>query len=116
MTYPETTEVYGEGQMKNIKTWAAIAALIVTMILAGMFSGIFVSPQTHTAAAADNKIEHAQIRHDTSERMDQIVIDHKRDMEKVYEMSQDVAGIKATNEAILRELSLMRRDVNRLPR
>jgi len=112
MASPETTRVYGEEQMKNLKIAIAGVAVLVAMVTAGFFSGIFVDPQT----LDDYKTEHAQIEHDQSERMDQIVIDHKRDMEKVYKMSQDVAGIKATNEAILRELSLMRRDVNRLPR
>lgn len=99
--------------MKNLKIGLALAAVLVTMLAAGQFSGVFVSPQTLGAAEANNKIEHAQIRHDASERMDAMVIAHDRDMEKVHKMSEDVAGIKATNEAILRELGNIRREMRR---
>jgi len=107
MTNPETTKVYGEEQMKNLKIGIAIAGILITMIVYGMFSGVFVSPQTLEAYKSD----HERLEHSQSERMDAIVIAHGKDMEKVHNMSEDVAGIKATNEAILRELGNIRREM-----
>ena len=100
----------------------AIIGIIIAATAANLFGGIYVNPiqLEHSQAAQDEsfskfKTEHGRFEHGQDERIDKIFIAHTSDMRELEktlgEMKAQNDKSQATNEAILRELGNIRREM-----
>ncbi len=105
----------GERMNGNTGIIAAIAVLLTAFGL-GLFSGIWVSPESFEGYKSDHdRVEHAQ-----NVRIDAVAERHADDMGNVQKALADVgkelAGVKAGQAAIMTQLRDMREDIRRRPR